>query len=67
MNEQVPTAIAAVSASELQIFAFDKTIFGPDNLQIFDLTGRNVTRLNGQLNGVYIVKVGDKAQKVVVK
>ncbi len=35
--------------------------------QIFDLLGRNVTRLNGQLNGVYIVKCGDKAQKVVVK
>lgn len=34
--------------------------------QIFDLLGRNITRLNGQLNGIYIVKVGDKAQKVVV-
>ena len=34
--------------------------------QIFDLLGRNVTRLNGSLNGVYIVKVGDKAQKVIV-
>ncbi len=36
------------------------------DFQIFDLLGRNVTRLNGSLNGVYIVKVGDKAQKVVV-
>lgn len=35
--------------------------------QIFDLLGRNVTRMNGSLNGVYIVKVGEKAQKVVVK
>ncbi len=34
--------------------------------QIFDLLGRNVTCMNGSLNGVYIVKVGDKAQKVVV-
>ncbi len=34
--------------------------------QIFDLLGRNVTRLNGSLNGVYIVKIGEKAQKVVV-
>ncbi len=34
--------------------------------QIFDLLGRNVTRLNGSLNGVYIVKIGDKAQKVIV-
>ncbi len=36
------------------------------DFQIFDLLGRNVTRLNGQLNGVYVVKCGDKAQKVVV-
>ncbi len=35
--------------------------------QIFDLLGRNVTRQNGSLNGVYIVKVGEKAQKMVVK
>ncbi len=34
--------------------------------QIFDLLGRNVTRMNGSLNGVYIVKVGDKAQKISV-
>ena len=34
---------------------------------IYDLLGRDVTRMNGQLNGVYIVKVGDKAQKVIVR
>ncbi len=34
--------------------------------QIFDLLGRNVTRMNGSLYGVYIVKVGDKAQKISV-
>jgi len=32
------------------------------DFQIFDLLGRDVTRLNG----VYIVKVGERAQKVVV-
>jgi len=36
------------------------------DFQIFDLLGRNITRQNGSLNGVYIVKVGEKAQKVVV-
>ena len=34
---------------------------------IYDLLGRDVTRMNGQLNGVYIVKSGDKAQKVIVR
>ena len=34
---------------------------------IYDLLGRDVTRMNGQLNGVYIVKAGDKAQKVIVR
>ena len=34
---------------------------------IYDLLGRDVTRMNGQLNGVYVVKVGDKAQKVIVR
>ncbi len=37
------------------------------DFQIFDLLGRNVTRLNGSLNGVYVVKLGDSAQKVVVR
>ncbi len=35
--------------------------------QIFDLLGRDVTRLNGSLNGVYIVKAGDKTQKIAVR
>ena len=40
----------------------------PDTVEdeIIDLLGCNVTRLNGSLNGVYIVKIGDKAQKVIV-
>ena len=34
--------------------------------QIFTVTGIDVTNQNGSLNGVYIVKIGDKTQKVVV-
>ena len=35
--------------------------------RIYDLLGRDVTRLNGSLCGVYIVKTADAAQKVVVR
>ena len=67
MTEKVPTAISAVSADELNIFAIDKTIIGPDDMTIFDLTGLNVTKQNGSLTGVYIVKCGEKVAKIVVR
>ena len=35
--------------------------------RIYDLLGRDVTRLNGSLCGVYVVKTADSAVKVVVK
>ena len=35
--------------------------------RIYDLLGRDVTRLNGSLQGVYVVKTANAAQKVVVK
>ena len=34
---------------------------------IYDLLGRDVTRLNGSLSGVYVVKTANAAQKVIVK
>ena len=35
--------------------------------RIYDLIGRDVTRLNGSLQGVYVVKTANAAVKVVVK
>ncbi|MDY4849627.1 MAG: leucine-rich repeat protein [Paludibacteraceae bacterium] len=35
--------------------------------RIYDLLGRDVTRLNGSLQGVYVVKTANAAVKVVVK
>ncbi len=58
------TAIGTVEMLDLR--TENGSIIYDGEFQIFDLLGRNVTRLNGSLNGVYIVKVGDKAQKVVV-
>ena len=54
-------------AAGIAIYTENGRIVCAHDFQIFDLLGRNVTRLNGSLNGIYIVKVGDKAQKVVVK
>lgn len=59
-----PTAIETVQTLELH--TENGRIICTQDFQIFDLLGRNITRLNGSLNGVYIVKVGDKAQKVFV-
>ncbi len=36
-------------------------------MRIYDLLGRDVTRNNGQLEGVYVVKVGAWMQKIVVQ
>ena len=50
-----------------EIYTENGRIVCDGEFQIFDLLGRNVTRMNGSLCGIYIVKVGEKAQKVVVK
>ncbi len=77
-----PAAVATLVPIQLYRYVGDKTplaqveieglfatagrIVCEQEFQIFDLLGRNITRMNGQLNGVYIVKVGDKAQKISV-
>ena len=71
-NVTVTATFKAVTPTALQtaelmgIYAENGRIYGIDGMQIFTLTGQNVTEMNGSLNGVYIVKVGDKAQKVIV-
>ena len=72
-NVTVTATFKAVTPTALQtaeligIYAENGRIYGTDGMQIFTLTGQNVTEMNGSLNGVYIVKVGESAQKVVVK
>lgn len=61
------TAIDQVERDIPAIYAHDGLIECDADYQIFDLLGRNVTRLNGQLNGIYIVKIGNKAQKIVAR
>ncbi len=65
--QDVSSPVTALQpAVGIAIYTENGRIVCAHDFQIFDLLGRNVTRLNGFLNGIYIVKVGDKAQKVVV-
>ncbi len=74
VNEDMTlTAIFVSTPTEIQLVEMPEIrtengrIICDGEFQIFDLLGRNVTRQNGNLNGVYIVKCSDKTQKVVVR
>ena len=70
---------AGSEISESSIFAYqsgnDIIVNGEGELQIFDMMGRRVSTqyvsgvetINLQLNGVYIFKLNEKTQKIVVK
>ena len=58
---------ALATAQTLDLRTENGRIICEQEFQIFTITGQNVTEMNGSLCGVYIVKVGEKAQKVVVK
>ena len=49
------------------IYAHQGRIYGAEGARIYDLLGRDVTRQNGSLHGVYVVKTANAAQKVIVK
>ena len=63
-KRQTPTSLQ--SAETVAIYTENGRIVCEQEFRIYDLFGHNVTRMNGSLNGVYIVKVGEKAQKVFV-
>ncbi len=72
VSEEIKVTLEAVAIGQVErdmpaIYAHNGRIEYDGEFQIFDLLGRNVTRLNGQLNGIYIVKAGQTAQKVIVK
>lgn len=66
MDEQLPTAITFVTAADLRLYVVDGTIYGTDDMRIFNLIGQDVTRLNGSLKGIYIVRVDNKSVKILV-
>ena len=49
------------------VYARDGRIYAEEGARIYTVTGIDVTTLNGQLDGVYVVKNGNKVAKVVVR
>ena len=50
------------------IYTYNGTIMADSDIQIFTITGQNVTNMNGNLqNGVYVVKTANATTKVVIK
>lgn len=49
------------------IYSENGRILGAENLQIFTVSGIDVTHENGRLSGIYIVKSGEKIAKIAVK
>lgn len=61
------TTTDAVEATETPVYVEAGRVCCERDFRIYDPLGRDVTRLNGSLGGVYIVKVGEKSTKVVVR
>ncbi|MGN0186296.1 MAG: hypothetical protein ACI392_00925 [Paludibacteraceae bacterium] len=49
------------------IYTRDGRIYGADDMRIYTVLGMDVTNMNGQLNGIYVVKTTDSIVKVVVR
>lgn len=60
-----PVGIDEVTS--LSVYANNGTIYGAENGRIYTILGMDVTEQNGNLNGIYVVKVGNKTQKIAVK
>lgn len=60
-----PVGIDEVTS--MSVYANNGTIYGAENGRIYTILGMDVTEQNGNLNGIYVVKVGNKTQKIAVK
>ena len=65
-DETAATAIRDVEVMS-DVYARDGRIYAEEGARIYTILGLDVTTMNGQLNGVYVVKNGNKVAKVVVK
>ncbi len=59
------TAIDQVEATV--IYANAGRIYGAEGARIYTISGLDVTEMNGQLNGIYVVRTQNAAYKVAVK
>ncbi len=61
------TPIEQIAAPVVDVYAADGRIYGTDDMRIYTVLGLDVTEMNGSLCGVYIVKVGNSVQKIIVR
>lgn len=64
-DEDITLAIHNVEILD-NIYANNGRIYTEDAARIYTITGLDVTSMNGNLEGVYIVKAGNKVAKVMV-
>lgn len=65
LTDVASTAIRTVEIDNT-VYARDGRIYAEEGARIYSLTGLDVTRMNGNLEGIYIVKNGNKVAKVAV-
>lgn len=58
--------VAVEEVSAVMIYAKEGTVYSEVDFEIYDLAGVNVTKLNGSLQGVYIVKTAEGNRLVSV-
>ncbi|HRR59031.1 MAG TPA: hypothetical protein P5073_05990 [Paludibacteraceae bacterium] len=61
------TVTALGQVTSMSVYANNGTIYGAENGRIYTILGIDVTEQNGRLNGVYVVKINGKVQKVMVR
>ena len=61
------TSVAETAEANTSVKASKGMVYGPEDMHIYDLSGREVTAQNGQLQGRYIVVCGKQSQVVVVE
>jgi hypothetical protein len=63
-DDDINVAVEEVSA--VMIYAKEGTVYSEVDFEIYDLAGVNVTKLNGSLQGIYIVKTAEGNRLVSV-
>ncbi len=64
-KQQTTTAIENAEMSD--IFAENGRVYCDDEFKIYDMLGRDVTRMNGSLHGIYVVRTANQSKKMVVR
>ena len=60
------TTVSVEEVSAVMIYAKEGTVYSEVDFEIYDLAGVNVTKLNGSLQGIYIMKTAEGNRLVSV-